>query len=140
MLNIKSLHVTARNFLCFLIMFLMFSYCFVQVHASETDEEETTLSAVLQDGGLLEEETDSGIMAFRMADQGEMERMLVAAVENLQGNIPMREYGMTVSELSTFLIKFLNNHPPQDHSRLHLRDTSNSQSAQDSRHGLICRW
>lgn len=111
MLNIKSLHVTARNFLCFLIMFLMFSYCFVQVHASETDEEETTLSAVLQDGGLLEEETDSGIMAFRMADQGEMERMLVAAVENLQGNIPMREYGMTVSELSTFLIKFLNNHP-----------------------------
>jgi len=50
-------------------------------------------------------------MAFRMADQGEMERMLVAAVENLQGNIPMREYGMTVSELSTFLIKFLNNHP-----------------------------
>ncbi len=111
MVKIKSLHETTRYFLCFLIVLLMFLHFSAQAEASETAKEEITLPGVLQDGGLLEEGTNQGIRAFRTADQSELERALETAVENLQGNIPMREYGMTVSELSTFLIKFLNNHP-----------------------------
>ncbi len=79
--------------------------------SEEVGAGELSAEGILQEGGLLTEEANPSARSLRMVGQSEFERVLEEAVENFQTLIPVRDYQMTIAEMTAVMQTFLNEHP-----------------------------